>query len=109
MGSYYNLFPELDESEQYNGFWGKSFGQAWHWFKDRRRSNSVSLNVYLTYVTLPWHRIIAGWFSITHFYLFFQITNLLKEYDYKDYILIQRMGVGETNILQQILSKSANL
>ncbi|XP_052801249.1 uncharacterized protein KIAA0930 homolog isoform X1 [Mya arenaria] len=53
------LHDELEDAEQYNGFWGKSFGQAWHWFKDRRRANSVSLNAYLTYVTLPWHRIIA--------------------------------------------------
>ncbi|KAI0226623.1 hypothetical protein LSAT2_022912 [Lamellibrachia satsuma] len=42
-----------------NGFFGKSFGQAWHWFKEKRRSNSVALHAYLTYVTLPWHRIIA--------------------------------------------------
>ncbi|XP_052235780.1 uncharacterized protein KIAA0930 homolog isoform X3 [Dreissena polymorpha] len=53
------LHDELEDAEQYNGFWGKSFGQAWHWFKERRRANSVSLNAYLTYVTLPWHRIIA--------------------------------------------------
>ncbi|XP_060573865.1 uncharacterized protein KIAA0930 homolog isoform X2 [Ruditapes philippinarum] len=53
------LHDELEDSEQYNGFWGKSFGQAWHWFKERRRANSVSLNAYLTYVTLPWHRIIG--------------------------------------------------
>jgi len=50
----------LEDAEHYNGFWGKSFGQAWHWFKERRRASSVSLNAYLTYVTLPWHRIIGG-------------------------------------------------
>ena len=52
--------PELEESEQYNGFWGKSFGQAWHWFKEKKRATSVALNANLTYVMLPWHRIIAG-------------------------------------------------
>lgn len=54
------IISELEDAEQYNGFWGKSFGQAWHWFKERRRASSVSLNAYLTYVTLPWHRIIGG-------------------------------------------------
>ncbi|KAH9519219.1 hypothetical protein Btru_074992 [Bulinus truncatus] len=51
---------ELAESEQYNGFWGKSFGQAWHWFKEKKRASSIALNANLTYVMLPWHRIIAG-------------------------------------------------
>uniref|UniRef100_A0A1I8F3B7 Minichromosome maintenance protein 2 n=1 Tax=Macrostomum lignano TaxID=282301 RepID=A0A1I8F3B7_9PLAT len=43
------------------GVWqiGKSFGQAWHWFKERRRAGSVSLSACLTYVSLPWHRIVA--------------------------------------------------
>ncbi|XP_059154419.1 uncharacterized protein KIAA0930 homolog isoform X2 [Physella acuta] len=50
---------ELAESEHYNGFWGKSFGQAWHWFKEKKRASSVALNANLTYVMLPWHRIIA--------------------------------------------------
>ncbi|CAL1548140.1 unnamed protein product [Lymnaea stagnalis] len=53
------LQDELAESEQYNGFWGKSFGQAWHWFKEKKRASSVALNANLTYVMLPWHRIIA--------------------------------------------------
>ncbi|BFZ04307.1 hypothetical protein BsWGS_07347 [Bradybaena similaris] len=50
---------ELADSEQYNGFWGKSFGQAWHWFKEKKRASCVALNANLTYVMLPWHRIIA--------------------------------------------------
>jgi hypothetical protein len=37
-----------------------SFGQTWHWFKERRRASCMALHPYLTYVTLPWHRIIAG-------------------------------------------------
>ena len=49
-----------DEAEHYNGFFGKSFGQAWGWFKERKRAQSVALHAFLTYVTLPWHRIIAG-------------------------------------------------
>ena len=49
-----------DDGDHYMGFFGRSFGQAWHWFKERKRAQSVSLNAHLTYVTLPWHRIIAG-------------------------------------------------
>ncbi|XP_060084561.1 uncharacterized protein KIAA0930 homolog [Ylistrum balloti] len=50
---------ELKNKEQYDGFLGKSFGQAWQIFKERKRLNSVALNSYLTYITLPWHRIVA--------------------------------------------------
>ncbi|XP_013401419.1 uncharacterized protein KIAA0930 homolog isoform X3 [Lingula anatina] len=53
-----NLLDELTKPDNY-GFIGKSFGQAWHWFKERRRATSPALNAYLTYVTLPWHLIIA--------------------------------------------------
>jgi len=53
------LQDELLETDQYNGFWGKSFGQAWHWFKEKKRANCVALNANLTYIQLPWHRIIA--------------------------------------------------
>ncbi|KAK6190095.1 hypothetical protein SNE40_002030 [Patella caerulea] len=49
----------VEDADQYNGFWGKSFGQAWHWFKEKRRASSVALNAYLTFITLPWHRIVA--------------------------------------------------
>ncbi|KAJ8299737.1 hypothetical protein KUTeg_023797 [Tegillarca granosa] len=52
------LQDELNSNEHYNGFLG-AFGQAWHLFKERRRATSVALNSYLTYVTLPWHWIIA--------------------------------------------------
>ncbi|XP_041365331.1 uncharacterized protein KIAA0930 homolog [Gigantopelta aegis] len=48
--------PSVD---QYGGFWGKSFGQAYYWFKEQRRAGSVALNSYLTYITLPWHWIIG--------------------------------------------------
>lgn len=51
---------ELERSTHANGFLGKAFGQAWLLFKDQKRATSVALNSYLTYITLPWHRIIAG-------------------------------------------------
>ncbi|XP_067936239.1 uncharacterized protein KIAA0930-like isoform X2 [Watersipora subatra] len=41
------------------GLFGRSLGQAWHWFKEQRRAASIGLNTRLTYVTLPWHRIIG--------------------------------------------------
>lgn len=49
-----------DELDTEKGFWGASFGQAWGWFKERRRANSLALHCYLTFITLPWHRIVAG-------------------------------------------------
>ncbi|XP_046580369.1 uncharacterized protein KIAA0930 homolog [Haliotis rubra] len=61
------LQEELNTNlDQYNGFWGKSFGQAWHWFKEQKRASSVALNAYLTYITLPWHRIIADMIDARH-------------------------------------------
>ncbi|XP_025088718.1 uncharacterized protein KIAA0930 homolog isoform X2 [Pomacea canaliculata] len=51
---------ELDDDVQYNGLWSaRSFSQAWYNFKERRRATSVALHANLTYITLPWHRIIA--------------------------------------------------
>ena len=58
------ILSELDnDQENYHGFVGKSFGQAWHWFKEQMRANSTPLNCFLTYVSLPWHRIVAGKFK----------------------------------------------
>lgn len=54
----YSLLSELHQTHGI-GLFGRSFGQAWHWFKEQRRAASVGLNSCLTYVTLPWHRIIG--------------------------------------------------
>jgi hypothetical protein len=55
-----NIEDEFDEStDRYASFFGQSFSQAWHWFKETRRANCVALHSFLTYVMLPWHRIIA--------------------------------------------------
>ena len=69
---------EIESGEESTGFLGKAFGQAWHLFKERKRANSVALNAYLTYVTLPWHRIIAGNIGYHIIYYFFQLLNLVK-------------------------------
>eukprot|EP00105_Crassostrea_gigas_P026996 XP_011448177.1 PREDICTED: uncharacterized protein KIAA0930 homolog [Crassostrea gigas] len=53
------LQSELEQSTHANGFLGKAFGQAWMLFKEQKRATSVALNSYLTYITLPWHWIIA--------------------------------------------------
>ncbi|CAM1319380.1 KIAA0930 (predicted) [Pycnogonum litorale] len=50
---------ELDDTT-YNRLWMmKGFNQAFHFWKESRRAGSVALHAYLTYVTLPWHHIIA--------------------------------------------------
>jgi len=48
-------------SDRYSSLFGlRSFGQAWHWFKESRRANCVALHSFLTFIMLPWHRIVAG-------------------------------------------------
>ncbi|XP_022253259.1 uncharacterized protein KIAA0930 homolog [Limulus polyphemus] len=55
-----DLRDELDDTT-YNRLWMmRGFGQAYHFWKESRRANSPALHAYLTYVTLPWHRIIGG-------------------------------------------------
>ena len=50
-------------SDRYSSLFGvRSFGQAWHWFKESRRANCVALHSFLTFIMLPWHRIVAGTF-----------------------------------------------
>ncbi|KFM78771.1 putative protein-like protein, partial [Stegodyphus mimosarum] len=50
---------ELDDTA-YNRLWTmRGFGQAYHFWKESRRANSPALHAYLTYITLPWHSIIA--------------------------------------------------
>ncbi|GFT62636.1 uncharacterized protein KIAA0930 homolog [Nephila pilipes] len=50
---------ELDDTT-YNKLWTmRGFGQAYHFWKESRRASSPALHAYLTYVTLPWHSIIA--------------------------------------------------
>ncbi|VDN02844.1 unnamed protein product [Thelazia callipaeda] len=57
-----NQFPEVEASsiddELNEGvmsrLWSvKGFGQAWHWLREKRRSESTPLNAFLTYITLP--------------------------------------------------------
>ncbi|KAM7539828.1 hypothetical protein Aperf_G00000036941 [Anoplocephala perfoliata] len=37
-----------------------TFGQAWQWFKERRRVTSPSIRAAVTYISLPWYIIISG-------------------------------------------------
>lgn len=58
----YFLLAELDDGA-YNPLWTtKGFTQTFHFWKESRRAQSVPLNAYLTYVTLPWFTIITGQF-----------------------------------------------
>ena len=59
-GQCHLIGAELSDGTSANGLWSWPFGQAWHYIKQHQRANSVALLVNLTYVTLPWHRIIAG-------------------------------------------------
>lgn len=38
----------------------RGFGQAWHWLHEKRKVESMPLNAYLTYITLPWSAILDG-------------------------------------------------
>ncbi|XP_066986045.1 uncharacterized protein [Macrobrachium rosenbergii] len=50
---------KLDDGA-YNPLWTtKGFTQTFHFWKESRRAQSVPLNAYLTYVTLPWFTIIT--------------------------------------------------
>ncbi|KAL5113080.1 hypothetical protein TcWFU_010226 [Taenia crassiceps] len=40
-----------------------TFGQAWQWFKERRRITSTPIKAGVTYVSLPWHLIISDIFD----------------------------------------------
>ncbi|CAG2121962.1 unnamed protein product, partial [Medioppia subpectinata] len=53
---------ELDDS--YNRMWSmRGFRQAYHFWKENKRASSPALHSFITYVTLPWHHIIADLFS----------------------------------------------
>lgn len=53
-------FSELDDGA-YNPLWAtKGFTQTFHFWKEHRRQQSIPLNAFLTYVTLPWWSIAKG-------------------------------------------------
>ena len=52
--------PELDDGA-YNPLWTmRGFTQTFHFWKENKRAQSVPLNAFLTYVTLPWWSIVKG-------------------------------------------------
>jgi hypothetical protein len=54
---------ELDDSA-YNRMWSmRGFRQAYHFWKENKRASSPALHSFITYITLPWHHIIADLFS----------------------------------------------
>lgn len=49
-----DLRDELDDG-QYNPLWTmRGFTQTFHFWKENKRAQSVPLNAFLTYITLPW-------------------------------------------------------
>lgn len=40
-----------------------AFGQAWQWFKERRRITSPPIRAAVTYISVPWYLIISGTFN----------------------------------------------
>lgn len=56
-----NIFiSELDDGA-YNPLWtSKGFTQTFHFWKEHRRQQSIPLNAFLTYITLPWWSIAKG-------------------------------------------------
>ena len=72
------IFTELDDGA-YNPLWTtKGFTQTFHFWKESRRAQSVPLNAYLTYVTLPWFTIITGKCLFVRVQVFIQIFLLYK-------------------------------
>lgn len=62
--NYSNFILELDDGA-YNPLWAtKGFTQTFHFWKEHRRQQSIPLNAFLTYVTLPWWSIAKGTFNI---------------------------------------------
>ena len=57
---FYFFFLELGDGS-YHPLWTmKGYTQTFHLWKENRRVNSVPLNAFLTFVTLPWWSIIRG-------------------------------------------------
>lgn len=55
-----SVFTELDDGA-YNPLWTmRGFTQTFHFWKENRRAQSVPLNAFLTYITLPWWSIAKG-------------------------------------------------
>jgi len=51
---------ELDDASNKRLWTLPGFSQAYHCWKEKKRNNSLPLHSFLTYLTLPWHHIIAG-------------------------------------------------
>lgn len=57
------IFLEITELDDgaYNPLWtSRGFTQTFHFWKEHRRQQSVPLNAFLTYITLPWWSIAKG-------------------------------------------------
>ena len=58
------MLLELDDGA-YNPLWTmRGFTQTFHFWKENKRAQSVPLNAFLTYITLPWWSIAKGKFLL---------------------------------------------
>lgn len=61
----YCNYLELDDGA-YNPLWTmRGFTQTFYFWKENKRAQSVPLNAFLTYITLPWWSIAKGKLIIT--------------------------------------------
>jgi len=65
---FFVLLVELDDGA-YNPLWTmRGFTQTFHFWKENKRAQSVPLNAFLTYITLPWWSIAKGTYEkLTYF------------------------------------------
>uniref|UniRef100_T1JHT7 Uncharacterized protein n=1 Tax=Strigamia maritima TaxID=126957 RepID=T1JHT7_STRMM len=78
---------KLDDTT-YNRLWTmRGFSQAYHFWKESRRAQSVAFNAYLTYVTLSWHHIISDLLENRQ-------TPILTFYNNKSPFKVQDMTLG---------------
>lgn len=57
---FFFVVAELDDGA-YNPLWTmRGFTQTFHFWKETKRAQSMPLNAFLTYITLPWWSIAKG-------------------------------------------------
>jgi len=57
----------------------RGFTQTFHFWKENKRAQSVPLNAFLTYVTLPWWSIVKGGqhqIDVSYSIVLFKIENV---------------------------------
>lgn len=86
-----SILSELDDGA-YNPLWTmRGFTQTFHFWKETKRAQSVPLNAFLTYITLPWWSIAKGKPKRNHIvwiFLFFNIWTQFFKIIWPYYVVI---------------------